>query len=153
MYRNLRFRVVESRIANQFRAVGNPYGVQVGPSVRVLVVTLFEDDDSVFMALKAGARVRAKGRRRGGDGTSDPGSAQGGGDLQYGGRRKGARLLRHPTFCRAAPSLSNTHRARARDPEPHRPRTPQPRHRETAPSEPQDRGQLRLEHLHQAASC
>ncbi len=26
------------------------------PSVRVLVVTLFEDDDSVFMVLKAGAR-------------------------------------------------------------------------------------------------
>ena len=30
--------------------------VQESPSVRVLVVTLFEDDDSVFMALKAGAR-------------------------------------------------------------------------------------------------
>ena len=29
---------------------------QESPSVRVLVVTLFEDDDSVFMALKAGAR-------------------------------------------------------------------------------------------------
>ncbi len=30
--------------------------LQESPSVRVLVVTLFEDDDSVFMALKAGAR-------------------------------------------------------------------------------------------------
>src|SRR5215212_962991 len=30
--------------------------VQESPSVRVLVITLFEDDDSVFMALKAGAR-------------------------------------------------------------------------------------------------
>jgi DNA-binding NarL/FixJ family response regulator len=29
---------------------------QESPSVRVLVVTLFEDDDSVFMALRAGAR-------------------------------------------------------------------------------------------------
>jgi DNA-binding NarL/FixJ family response regulator len=30
--------------------------VHESPSIRVLVVTLFEDDDSVFMALKAGAR-------------------------------------------------------------------------------------------------
>ena len=30
--------------------------VHESPSVRVLVVTLFEDDDSVFMALRAGAR-------------------------------------------------------------------------------------------------
>ena len=30
--------------------------VQDSPHVRVLVVTLFEDDDSVFMALRAGAR-------------------------------------------------------------------------------------------------
>ena len=30
--------------------------LQQSPSVRVLVVTLFEDDDSVFMALRAGAR-------------------------------------------------------------------------------------------------
>src|ERR671920_1320487 len=29
--------------------------MQESPSVRVLVVTLFEDDDSVFMALRAGA--------------------------------------------------------------------------------------------------
>jgi DNA-binding NarL/FixJ family response regulator len=30
--------------------------LQVSPSVRVLVVTLFEDDESVFMALRSGAR-------------------------------------------------------------------------------------------------
>jgi DNA-binding NarL/FixJ family response regulator len=30
--------------------------VQISPHVRVLVVTLFEDDDSVFSALRAGAR-------------------------------------------------------------------------------------------------
>ena len=30
--------------------------LQESPSIRVLVVTLFEDDDSVFMALRAGAR-------------------------------------------------------------------------------------------------
>jgi DNA-binding NarL/FixJ family response regulator len=30
--------------------------VNDSPSIRVLVVTLFEDDDSVFMALRAGAR-------------------------------------------------------------------------------------------------
>jgi DNA-binding NarL/FixJ family response regulator len=30
--------------------------LQESPSVRILVVTLFEDDDSVFMALRAGAR-------------------------------------------------------------------------------------------------
>src|SRR5918998_1701065 len=30
--------------------------LQESPSVRTLVVTLFEDDDSVFMALRAGAR-------------------------------------------------------------------------------------------------
>jgi DNA-binding NarL/FixJ family response regulator len=30
--------------------------LQQNPSVRILIVTLFEDDDSVFMALRAGAR-------------------------------------------------------------------------------------------------
>ena len=30
--------------------------LQESPNIRVLVVTLFEDDDSVFMALRAGAR-------------------------------------------------------------------------------------------------
>src|SRR5918992_1715988 len=30
--------------------------LQESPSIRVLVVTLFEDDDSVFLALRAGAR-------------------------------------------------------------------------------------------------
>jgi DNA-binding NarL/FixJ family response regulator len=30
--------------------------LQESPNIRILVVTLFEDDDSVFMALRAGAR-------------------------------------------------------------------------------------------------
>lgn len=30
--------------------------VQANPQIRILVVTLFEDDDSVFAALRAGAR-------------------------------------------------------------------------------------------------
>ncbi len=36
--------------------------VQESPSVRVLVVTLFEDEDSVFMALRGRTRVRPQGR-------------------------------------------------------------------------------------------
>jgi DNA-binding NarL/FixJ family response regulator len=39
--------------------------VAAHPDVRVLVLTLFEDDDSVFLALRADARIRAQGRRRG----------------------------------------------------------------------------------------
>jgi len=39
---------------------------RVSSNVRVLVVTLLDDDDSVFAALRAGARLCAEGCRRSG---------------------------------------------------------------------------------------
>jgi hypothetical protein len=51
----------------------------------------------------------------------------------------------------SASSLSESHRPRARDPKPHRTRTPQPFDRQPTVIEHKDRWQLRLQHLHQAA--
>jgi DNA-binding NarL/FixJ family response regulator len=104
--------------------------LQESPNVRVLVVTLFEEDDSVFMALKAGARGYVlKDADEEEMVLSIQAVGKGGSYLQCGGRRKGARLL-HVATPRVVPSLSNAHLPRARDPEPHRARTLQPRHRQ-----------------------
>ncbi len=119
-------------------------------SVRVLVVTLFEDDDSVFMALRAVARgyilkdadeeemvraIQAVGR---GEAIFSPAVAE--------------RVLTyfaapHPAR-RAAPGVPDAYRSRARDPAPHRAGAPQPLHSKAALFEHQDRWQLRLKHLH-----
>ena len=125
--------------------------LQESPSVRILVVTLFEDEDSVFMALRAGARgyvlkdadeeemvlsIRAVGR---GEAIFSPAIASGCSPTSRLSPR------RRPT-----PGLPNAHRPRARDPEPHRPGTPQPFDRQATVIEHQDGWQLRLQHLHQA---
>lgn len=101
------------------------------PGVRVLVVTLFEDDDSVFMALRAGARgyvlkdadeeemvlsVRAVGK---GEAIFSPPIAE----------RVLAYFAASPPGG-VTPGLPDAHRPRARDSAPHRARPPQPRHRE-----------------------
>jgi DNA-binding NarL/FixJ family response regulator len=58
--------IYDARLSRREVVVGDASGIggmeatrkilQDNPGVRVLVVTLFEDDDSVFMALRAGAR-------------------------------------------------------------------------------------------------
>ena len=120
------------------------------PAIKILVVTLFEDDDSVFTALRAGARgyilkdadedeivraIRAVGAGRG--------------DLQPGHRHPGALLFRRPAH-RARPQLfpDLTEREReilhliARGQQ-------QPRHRPRPLDRPQDRRQPRPQHLRQ----
>jgi hypothetical protein len=52
---------------------------------------------------------------------------------------------------RPSAGLPHPHRPRTRDPQAHSPGPPQPLHRQGAPFEHEDRGQLRLQHLHQAA--
>ena len=126
--------------------------MQDSPSVRILVVTLFEDDDSVFAALRAGARgyvlkdadeeemilsIRAVSR---GEAIFSPAIAE--------------RVLAYfaspmPAPPRAFPTLTDREREILNL---HRPGTPQPFHRETTVSQHQDSRQLRLKHLHQAAS-
>ncbi len=122
-------------------------------SIRVLVVTLLEDDESVFMALRAGARgyvlkdadeeeviraIRAVGR---GEAIFSPAIAS----------RVLAYFAAPRPRRRPAPGISDAHRAGARDPAPHSTRTPQLHHRQGAVAEHQDGWQLRLERLHQAA--
>ena len=69
--------------------------VTADPDVRVLVLSLFEDEDSVFLALRAGARGYVL---KDADEDELTGAmravARGRGDLQPGGRRPGAGLLR-----------------------------------------------------------
>jgi CheY-like chemotaxis protein len=112
-----------------------PRILQESPNVRVLVVTLFEDDESVFMALRAGAR----------------GYVLKDADLQPRRRHPRPRLLLQTR--RTTPGLSVPHRPRARDPQPHRTGPFQPLDRQTTFVKHQDRRQLRLQHLHQAAGC
>ena len=111
--------------------------LQESPNVRVLVVTLFEDDDSVFMALRAGARGYV---------LKDADEEEMVLSIRVVGRGE---AIFSPAV--ATPGLPNPDRPRTRDPQPHHPGTPQPLDRQTSLLEHKDRRQLRLEHLHQAA--
>jgi len=64
------------------------------PNTKILVVTLFEDDDSVFLALRAGARLCFERHRRGRDDPGNPGGRERRGDLQPPDRDASARLFR-----------------------------------------------------------
>ena len=124
--------------------------LQHDPGVRILVVTLFEDDDSVFMALRAGARgyvlkdadeeevvlsIRAVGR---GEAIFSPAIA--------------TRVLSYFSKPAAPPQgLPHPDRPRARDPQAHRTGAPEPLDCQSALPEHQNRRELRLQHLHQAA--
>ena len=83
--------------------------VHTSPHIGVLVVTMFEDDESVFAAMRAGARGYVlKDARRGRDAAGHPSGGQWGGDLQPGHRPAAARLLRRDPApgCRSASSRS-----------------------------------------------
>jgi DNA-binding NarL/FixJ family response regulator len=111
------------------------------PNIRILMVTLFEDDDSVFMALRAGARgyvlkdadeeemvlsIRAVGR---GEAIFSPAIAT----------RVLAYFAASPPRRSATPDLPHPHRPRARDPKPHHPGAPQPFDRQATVVEHEDR--------------
>ena len=128
--------------------------LQESPNIRVLVVTLFEDEDSVFMALRAGARgyvlkdadeeemVRAIWAVGRGEAIFSPAIATR--VLAYFAAPKPASPPQvFPTLTDREREILNLIAQRP----------PQPCHCQAAVAEHKDCWQLRLEHLHQAPSC
>jgi CheY-like chemotaxis protein len=56
--------------------------LEANPDTAILTLTMFEDDKSIFAAMRRCPRLRSQGRRRGPDATGDPRRGQRGGDLQ-----------------------------------------------------------------------
>ena len=124
------------------------------PRANVLVVTMYEDDESVFSALRAGARGYVlKGASQAETLRAHPRRRQRRSDLWARDCVTRDALFRHRVWfagCRGG--LSRAHRARDRDPAADRPGTHQRRHRRPARAELEDGAQPRVEHLRQIAS-
>src|SRR5829696_8242051 len=121
------------------------------PTVAVLVLTMLEDDDSVFAALQAGARgYLLKGADH--DDITRAVQAVAQGEAIFGpavaGRVLGLLRLRPSPHALAGPGRA--HRPRAGGPGAAGRRSSQRGYRPAAISQPQDRPQLHLQHLRQA---
>jgi DNA-binding NarL/FixJ family response regulator len=127
--------------------------VSGSPHVRVLVVTMFDDDATVFSAMRAGARgyvlkganyremlraIRAVGE---GEAIFSPAVAV---------LARGLLRQQHPPQ-RPARRFPRAIRAGARDPRPPRARPEEPRDRRPPLPQPQDRPKQRLQHPRQVA--
>jgi DNA-binding NarL/FixJ family response regulator len=126
--------------------------LDASPKVGVVVLTMFEDDESVFSAMRAGARGYVlKG--------AHPSEilkvlrAVAGGEAYF-GPEIARRLVdffstpKPPSPAEAFPELTAREREILR---PHRPRPQQRRDRRTPLCQPQDRRQPYLAHIHQTA--
>jgi CheY-like chemotaxis protein len=76
--------------------------LDTSPHIRILMVTMFEDDESVFAALRAGARVHPQGLQPKRDHAGNRCGWQRRGDLQSGDCAAAARLLCIPAPGRPA---------------------------------------------------
>jgi CheY-like chemotaxis protein len=126
--------------------------VAASPHISILMVTMLEDDESVFAAMRAGARLCSKRREPGRDPASDPRRGQRRGHLWSWHCQTRPRLLRslqadHPTagVSRTQRAGEGTAGAGSAGPQ-------QSGDRRSVESHPQDGTQPCLQHLQQAAS-
>ena len=91
--------------------------VQSSPHISVVVLTMMEDDDSVFAAVRAGARgYLLKGARRQEIVRAIQSVGAGRGDLRAGHRRPGHDLLQHRAATADRRGVPRPHRPRAGGP-------------------------------------
>ncbi len=87
--------------------------VQTSPHIGVIMVTMFEDDESVFAAMPRGRpRLRAQRRRSGRDGAYHQRRGPGRSALWRHHCSQIGELFQHPARRSAAHTLSRTHRTR-----------------------------------------
>ena len=120
------------------------------PHITVLVLTMFDDDDSIFSALRAGARgYLLKGADQ--EQIRAAIQAAANGEIIF-GTQLAARMLAYFTRRRRpGAGVPAADRPGARGARPGRPGPGQPGHRGPAGAEPEDGAESRLEHLDQAA--
>ena len=112
--------------------------LHISPRIGVLVVTMFEDDDSVFAAMRAGARGYLL-KDSSGQEVGHAIRAVASGDLRCWGCPAPHKLLQRPKQpCQVAARLPGAYRARRRDPLPGRPGQDQLADSQRAVCEPKD---------------
>ena len=120
------------------------------PHISILVLSMFDDDDSIFAALQAGARgYLLKGAVKAEILRAIRAVASGEAIFGPDDRQAADRLLRHSPTQRPDRRLPRTHRTRDTRSSHWSPNTRPTRRSPDAPTEPQDHPQPRLQRLHQ----
>ena len=116
--------------------------------INILVMTMHDDDEAVFAAIRAGARgYQLKGAAQDETLRAIRSDRERRSNLRPGDRRPAPALPRHATRQKPQPRVSAADRPRTRDPR--TPRAAQDQRRDSGRTlpEPKDRPQLRLGHL------